>query len=80
MSALRLTASSLICFALGLALSACANGVSGDKLLTNLQGCERHYDGVISAGIGNTGFSGQIKVDCAPQTATPQPTSTTPGF
>lgn len=48
-----------------LALSACSS-ISGDKLLTNLQGCERHYDGVISAGIGNTGFSGSVKVDCPP--------------
>ncbi|QCW21962.1 hypothetical protein JessAGP_032c [Caulobacter phage Jess A] len=62
-----------------MAASGCSS-ISGDKLLTNLQGCERHYNGVISAGIGNNGFSGQIKVDCAPapQTAAPQPTSVAP--
>lgn len=69
-----------------LALALCASAISGcagidtKPLLLNLQGCERHYDGVVSAGLGNTGFTGKIRVDCtpAPQTAAPQPTSVAP--
>jgi hypothetical protein len=53
-----------------LSLSACASANTG-KLLENLQGCERHYDGVVSAGIANTGFSGSIKVDCLPSKPAP---------
>lgn len=47
-------------------------GTVGNQVLENLQGCERHYDGVVSAGLG-AGFSGSVKIDCA-ATAKPEPT------
>lgn len=53
-----------------LALSGCST--VGSQVLSNLQGCERHYDGVVSAGLG-AGFSGSVKIDCA---ATTKPEST----
>jgi hypothetical protein len=52
-----------------LTVSGCA-GV-GQQVLTNLEGCERHYNGVASAGMTGTGFSGSVKVDCVPPSAAP---------
>lgn len=47
-----------------LALGGCAGaGGAGQQVLQNLQGCERHYEGVVSAGLG-AGFSGTVKIDC----------------
>lgn len=48
-----------------LALSAC-NTTSTAKLLDNLQGCERHYDGAVAGSLTGGSFSGTIKVDCKP--------------
>lgn len=48
-----------------IALTACSS-TSTQQLLTNLQGCERHYDGAISGGMTGGSFSGTIKVDCKP--------------
>jgi hypothetical protein len=50
---------------LGVALSACGCATS-DKILTNLQGCERHYKGTISGGMTGGAFAGDVQVDCAP--------------
>lgn len=56
--------------ALACLLAGC-NTTSQTKLLDNLQGCERHYDGAVSAGMTGGQFSGTIKVDCVPATADP---------
>lgn len=49
-------------------LAAC-NTVQQQQLLTDLQGCTRHYEGVVTAGVLNTGtgFNGSVKIDCAPK-------------
>lgn len=64
-------------------LTGCATPGSGTQFLDNLAGCERHYNGVVSAGLIGSGFNGSIRVDCAPrgaapQTGDPEPTWTTP--
>lgn len=48
---------------LGLILLSGCNGALTGQVLTNLQGCARQYDGVVSAGLG-AGFSGSVKIDC----------------
>lgn len=53
---------SLLC--LGVALSGCST--TGAKVLDNLQGCERHYDGAISGGLTGGQFSGTIEIHCIP--------------
>lgn len=53
---------SLLC--LGTALSGCSS--TGTKVLDNLQGCERHYDGAISGGLTGGQFSGTIEIHCVP--------------
>jgi len=47
-----------------LGLAGC--GTTGGKILENLQGCERHYDGAVSGGILGIGgqFSGTVQVSC----------------
>ncbi len=50
--------------ALGLLLAACGTNGTGTKVLENLESCNRHYDGAISAGITGAQFTGTIKVDC----------------
>ena len=65
--------------------SACSTPGTGTAFLQNLQGCERHYNGVVRAGIVGSGFDGSIRVDCkpsaaAPQTQDPQPTALTPAI
>lgn len=73
---LLLTASVLALTLAGGLLSAC--GTMGGQVLTNLQGCHRQYDGVVSAGLG-AGFSGTVKIDCPPgQPADPEPTPPSP--
>jgi hypothetical protein len=34
-------------------------------VLGNLQGCERHYLGTVSLGVGG-GFAGSVRIDCLP--------------
>lgn len=51
-------------------LAACATG-DRKAVLDNLQGCERHYNGVVSGGIVGAGFSGSVKIDCAPGVGVP---------
>lgn len=54
--------------ALGLSLSACGglSALSGDgvgkQVLTNLEGCDRHYEGAIGAGV-----NGSFRIDCKAQ-------------
>lgn len=72
----RLLASALAC--LGVAsLSACSTA-GAQQVLTNLQGCERHYNGVVAAGMTGGNFSGSVKIDCptskGEMTATPAAT------
>lgn len=58
--------------AAALALSGCGS-LAGQQVLTNLQGCHRQYEGVVSAGLG-AGFSGTVKIDCPPAApAAPDP-------
>lgn len=45
-------------------LSACSTTTTG-KMLDNLAGCERHYDGAVSGGMTGGQFSGTVKIDCA---------------
>lgn len=53
-----------VCFA----LSGCTTG--GQAILKNLEGCERHYDGVFAASLmGGQNFSGSAKIDCVPEKA-----------
>ena len=61
----------LILAAAAVALSGC--GTTGGKaILDNLQGCERHYNGVVSAGVMQPGsFSGSVKIDCPVHTPAP---------
>jgi len=59
-----------------LVLSGCAS--TGERVLTNLQGCERHYNGVVSGGILAGSFSGSVKIDCTPATAGPETPPATP--
>lgn len=52
--------------AAAVALTGC--GALGERffsepVLTNLQGCERNYSGVVSAGLG-AGFSGSVQIHC----------------
>lgn len=61
----------ILALAATLELAGCA---TADKaaILENLQGCERHYNGVVSAGVlGGAGFSGSVKIDCP--SASPPP-------
>lgn len=45
-------------------LTGCASG-AGKAVLDNLQGCERHYNGVVAVGVLQAGsFSGSVKIDC----------------
>ncbi len=57
-------------------LSACSTTTS-QQLLTNLQSCQRHYDGAISGGLTGGQFSGTIKVDCPAKGDTTAPATTT---
>jgi hypothetical protein len=60
---LALAASASLC------MSACSTTTT-DHLLTNLStDCERHYDGAINAGMTGGGFTGTVKIDCAPKGA-----------
>lgn len=65
----------ILAILLALSLTGCA-AMSGSNVgaavLKNLEGCERHYDGTISAGMG-AAFSGSVKIDCAPVTPPPAP-------
>lgn len=55
------------------ALGGC-NTTSTAHVLDNLQGCERHYEGIISAGVLTPStLSGTVKIDCAPKAVPPQP-------
>ncbi len=56
---------------LTLALAGCSSGL-GSQALTNLQGCERRYEGVISAGLG-AGFSGTVTIHCPARPADGEP-------
>ena len=48
-----------------LALAACeTTGGLGERVLENLQGCERHYDGAVAGGLTGGQFSGTVKIDC----------------
>lgn len=56
-----------------LALGGC-NTVDSAHILTNLEGCTRHYEGFINAGVLNPGaITGSLKIDCAPKAASPTP-------
>lgn len=63
--ALLMGAAAVACLALSACLSGCAS-TSTTKLLDNLQGCERHYDGAVAGSLTGGSFSGTIKVDCKP--------------
>lgn len=57
-----------LAIALAVALSGCTTG--GQAILKNLEGCERHYDGVFAASLmGGQNFSGSAKIDCVPEKA-----------
>lgn len=58
------------CAVASVVLSGCSTTTS-QQLLTNLQGCSRHYDGAVSGGLTGGQFSGTIKVDCTPATTAP---------
>jgi hypothetical protein len=60
----------LAVLALALALAGCATADTR-AILDNLQGCERHYNGVVSAGLVGAGFSGSVKIDCNSGTVPP---------
>lgn len=54
-----------------LALVACAVGLSGcttaqtGAILTDLQGCERHYNGAVGGGgLSAPTFTGTVQIDC----------------
>jgi hypothetical protein len=51
-----------------LALATCTacNSTGTSHVLDNLQGCTRHYDGTVSAGMTGGQFAGTVKVDCTP--------------
>lgn len=52
-----------LAIALAVALSGCTTG--GQAILKNIEGCERHYNGVFAAGVlGGANFSGSAKIDC----------------
>lgn len=61
-----------------LALSGC-NTVTQQQVLTNLQGCERHYDGTVSGGMTGGQFSGTVKIDCPHTSAAAATAGITPG-
>jgi hypothetical protein len=63
--------------ALALALSGCSTA-GQQQVLTNLQGCERHYDGTISAGMTGGQFAGTVKIDCPHAAVTVAPIAATP--
>lgn len=50
---------------LALTLAGCATP-DRQAVLQNLQGCERHYNGVVSGGLAGPGFSGSVRIDCVP--------------
>lgn len=51
-------------------LSACSTTTT-TKMLDNLAGCERHYDGAVSGGMTGGQFSGTVKIDCSEKAAQP---------
>lgn len=51
--------------AVSFTMSGCASADT-QAVLKNLQGCERHYNGVVSGGLAGAGFSGSVKIDCPP--------------
>jgi hypothetical protein len=59
-----------------LAVTGCSS--TGQKaLLDDLHGCERHYNGVVAAGvIGGANFSGSVKIDCPNAEPAKPPVST----
>jgi hypothetical protein len=57
------TVSSILICALALSLSACATA-DRTAVLKNLEGCERHYQGAVSAGPLSAGFTGTVRIDC----------------
>lgn len=59
---------SFLLIAIAVALSACTTG--GQAILKNIEGCERHYNGVFAASLlGGQNFSGSAKIDCDPKFA-----------
>ena len=69
----RATLLTLVC----LGLSAC--GTTGQKVLDNVAGCTRHYDGAVTAGVlGGGQFVGTVKIDCNPKAPAPVGENTKP--
>lgn len=50
-----------------LCLAGCATATQ-EKVLTNLEGCTRFYDGSVSGGLMGAGFVGTVKIECPPVT------------
>jgi len=49
---------------MAVALSAC--GTTGQQVLTNVQNCNRDYNGVVTGGITGGSFSGSVAIKCRP--------------
>lgn len=51
--------------AAAVALTGCGTikALTSEPVLNNLQDCERHYNGVVTAGLG-AGFSGSVQIHC----------------
>ncbi len=69
------TAFAVILTALSIALAGCGGvvpmigapgGGAGSQVLQNLQGCNRHYEGAIGAGV-----TGSFRIDCPAQPPIP---------
>lgn len=59
-----MTTVSAVALLLAAGLGGCGSlGTLGPQVLDNLQGCERHYNGAVSAGLG-AGFTGTVQIDC----------------
>lgn len=70
---MKLSAIALSVIALALSLCGACSTLTTSHLLDNLQGCTRHYDGAVAAGMTGGQFSGTVKVDCEPPGGTPAP-------
>lgn len=58
----------IVIVAAGVALSGCST-VTQEKVLTNLEGCKRIYNGAVQGGILGAGFTGTVNIECPPRPA-----------
>lgn len=53
------------------AMTGCATATQ-EKVLTNLEGCKRVYNGAVQGGVLGAGFTGTVNIECPARTI-PEP-------